>query len=199
MTTPDITRLLRAWRDGDSAGLEKLAPWVYDELRRIARHHMRRELPGNTLQPTALVNEAYLRLMDAQKIDWRDRTHFFAVASRIMRRVLVDAARTRLADKRGGGAPRAVFDEAIDTAAERGVDLVALDDALDALEAVHPRKAQVVELRFFSGLVADEIAEVLGISTYTVTRDWTFARTWLKAELSERQPRIQTQKPPRRG
>ena len=178
--------MLHAWRDGDVAALERLVPWVYDELRRIARQHMRRELPDHTLQPTALVNEVFLRLRDARKIDWRDRTHFFAIASRIMRRVLIDAARIRRADKRGGGALAAVFNEALDAAADRGIDLTALGDALDALEASHPRKARVVELRFFGGLGVDEIAGLLGVSTYTVTRDWTFARTWLKAELSGR-------------
>jgi RNA polymerase sigma factor (TIGR02999 family) len=184
VTGLDITRLLHAWRDGDQGVLDQLLPWVYDELRRIARQHMRRERPDHTLQPTALVNEAYLRLMDARKIDWRDRTHFFALASRVMRRVLVDAARTRLADKRGAGAPRAKLDDVLDAVADGGVDLTALDDALGALETAHPRKARVVELRFFGGLGADEIAEVLGVSAYTVTRDWTFAKSWLKAELS---------------
>jgi RNA polymerase sigma factor (TIGR02999 family) len=188
-TSPDITRLLQTWRDGDATALEELTPLVYDELRRIARQHMRREQPGRTLQPTALVNEAYLRLVDAQGIDWRDRTHFFAVASRLMRRVLVDAARARLADKRGGGVSRAVFSEALDAAAERGVDLLALDDALEALGSAHPRKARVVEMRFFGGLGAGEIATMLEVSTDTVTRDWTFAKAWLKAQLRGRKQR----------
>jgi RNA polymerase sigma factor (TIGR02999 family) len=180
---PDITRLLHAWRDGDAEALEQLVPSVYDELRRIARQHMRRELPECTLQPTALVNEVYLRLQDARRIDWLDRSHFFAVASRIMRRVLVDAARSRRADKRGGGAARAMFEEALNRAGDRGIDLTALDEALAALEREHPRKARVVEMRVFGGLGVAEIAGLLGVSTYTVTRDWTFAKTWLKAEL----------------
>ena len=183
----DITQLLHAWRDGDAAALEQLIPWVYGELRRIARAHMRRERSGHTLQPTALVHEVFMRLRDARQVHWRDRTHFFALASNVMRRVLVDAARTRQADKRGGGAPAEVLDDVIEAAAGRGIDLTALDDALSTLEAAHPRKARVVELRFFGGLSDREIASVLAVSTYTVTRDWAFARSWLKAELSDPQ------------
>ena len=181
-----ITRLLTAWRQGAPDALEALVPLVYEELRRIARRHVGRERSANTLQPTALVNEAYLRLADARQIEWRDRLHFFNVASRIMRRVLVDAARARRADKRGGDGPQVEFDEANIAAIDRGVALLALDDALEALAAADPRKCRVVELRVFGGLTVDETAAVLEISADTVTRDWKFATSWLKRELGRR-------------
>ena len=181
---PGVTGLLLAWGQGDQAAFDELTPLVYDELRRLARRHLRGERPDHSLRATALANEAYLRLVDVTKVQWRDRTHFFAMASRMMRRVLVDAARARKADKRGGDVARVTFDEALVVPADRGVDLVALDDALEALEASDARKARVVELRFFGGLSVQETAAELNVSTDTVTRDWNFARIWLKRELS---------------
>jgi RNA polymerase sigma-70 factor (ECF subfamily) len=186
MTTPapaDVTALLRAWRGGSEAALDRLMPLVHDELRQIARRHMRRERPGHSLQATALVNEAYLRLVDVNRIDWHDRAHFFAMASRVMRRVLVDSARARQYQKRGGGAVRVTLADDLVAAPGQGEDLIALDDALEALEKVAERKSRVVELRFFGGLSVDETAGVLGVSPDTVTRDWNFARSWLKREL----------------
>ena len=186
MADVHVTELLKAWQEGDEQALDELMPLVYEELRQIARIHMRRERPDVTLQATALANEAYVRLIDARHVQWRDRAHFFAMASRMMRRVLVDAARARRAAKRGGAAPRVTFDESLNVAAERGVDVTAIDDALQALETVSERKARVVELRFFGGLTVEETAAVLKVSPDTVERDWRFARAWLKRELSER-------------
>ena len=182
--SPEITGLLLAWRGGNEQALDRLAPLVYDELRRLARCHMRGERPGHTLQPTALANEAYLRLIDAQQIQWHDRAHFFAMASRLMRRVLVDHARAHRADKRGGHDVRVSLDRALGLAA-RGdsLDLVALDDALDTLAKLDERKSEVVELRFFGGLNVEETATVLKVSSDTVTRDWNFAKSWLRREL----------------
>jgi RNA polymerase sigma factor (TIGR02999 family) len=179
-----ITGLLLAWRQGDTRALDGLTPLVYDELRRIARRHIGRERQGHTLQPTALVNEAYLRLIDARQVAWKDRVHFFAIASRLMRQVLVDAARAKGAAKRGGG----VQPEPIDVdrlAVERSMDLLALDDALEALAAADARKARVVELRVFGGLSVDDTAAALEISADTVTRDWQFAVSWLRRELEK--------------
>ena len=178
-----VTELLLGWRAGDEQALDGLVPLVYEELRRIARRHLRREQPGHTLAPTALVNEAYLRLINAQQVKWQDRLHFFAVASRIMRRVLVDTARAKRANKRGGSAKRVTFDDSLAVSTERAFDLVALDDALEALALADPRKARVVELRVFCGLSVQEIASVIGVSTDTVTRDWKFVTSWLKREL----------------
>jgi RNA polymerase sigma factor (TIGR02999 family) len=183
-----VTSLLHAWHRGDERAFEALVPLVYDELRRIARRHLGRERGGNTLQPTALVNEAYLRLIDARRIDWRDRVHFFATASRIMRRVLMDAARARLASKRGGGVSLVPLDADRVAGTGRGADLVALDDALQALSRVDVRKGQVVELRVFAGLSVDETAEAQSISPDRVTRDWQFATSWLKRELDRQGP-----------
>jgi len=180
---PDLTGLLLAWRRGDQHAFDDLVPLVYDELRRLAQHHLRLERPGHSLQATALANEAYLRLIDVRQVDWHDRTHFFAMASRVMRRVLVDAARARLADKRGGHLIRVTLDEAFDSPVERSLDLVALDDALEALSAADERKARVVELRFFGGLSVEETAAALNVSTDTVSRDWSFVKSWLKREL----------------
>jgi RNA polymerase sigma factor (TIGR02999 family) len=177
-----VTTLLRAWRRGDQAAMERLAPLVYDELRRRARHYLRGERPNHTLQPTALVHEVYLRMVKLDHVDWHDRAHFFAVAAQNMRRVLVDSARARRYQKRGGGAINVTFDEAL-AVSDRSPDLVALDDALDVLAAQDERKARVVELRFFGGLTNEEIAEALGISTDTVTRDWQMAKLWLRREL----------------
>jgi RNA polymerase sigma-70 factor (ECF subfamily) len=185
VTSPlEVTGLLLAWRGGDDAALERLAPLVYEELRRLARCHMRGERPGHTLQATALANEAYLRLIDTRRIAWHDRAHFFAMASRLMRRVLVDAARAHRADKRGGNDIRVSLDRALGLAA-RGddLDLVALDDALQELAKLDERKSKVVELRFFGGLSVEETAAVLEVSSDTVTRDWNFVKSWLRREL----------------
>jgi RNA polymerase sigma factor (TIGR02999 family) len=179
-----ITPLLEAWNAGDAAALEQLTPLVYGELRRIARQQMRRQQPGNTLQSAALVNEAYLRLIDASTPAWQGRAHFFAFASQIMRRVLVDAARARLSDKRGGGAARMQLNESLDGAPARGHDLIALDDALEALAKFDARKAKVIELRFFGGLSVEETATALSISPQSVLRDWKLARAWLMIEMS---------------
>lgn len=186
MTLPaaDVTRLLRAWGDGDQGALEQLTPVVYQELHRMAARYMRGENPGNSLQPTALVNEAYLRLVDVKGVRWQDRAHFFAVSAKTMRRILVDAARARGSGKRGGGALRLNLDESIDTMPDRDHTLAALDDALNALADFDPRKARVVEMRFFGGLSVEETAEVLKISPQSVMRDWKLARAWLLRELS---------------
>jgi RNA polymerase sigma factor (TIGR02999 family) len=177
-----VTILLRAWRRGDQAAFERLTPLVYDELRRRARHYLRGERPNHPLQPTALVHEVYLRLVNLDQVDWQDRTHFFALAARQMRRILVDSARARRFQKRGGGAVSVTFDDAL-AVSERGPDLVALDEALDLLAEKDERKARVVELRFFGGLTNEEIAAALGISTDTVTRDWQMAKLWLRRAL----------------
>jgi RNA polymerase sigma factor (TIGR02999 family) len=182
--THGATALLLAWGRGDPRAFEELVPLVHDELRRLARRYMARERPDHTLQATALVNEAYLRLIDLKRIRWQDRAHFFAMSARVMRRILVDFARARRQDKRGGGAPKVSLDEALLVGEATGRDLVALDDALQALAAVHPRKSEVVELRYFGGLSLEETAEALHISTDTVKRDWRFAKLWLLRELS---------------
>lgn len=177
-----VTTLLRAWGQGDQRALAQLTPLVYDELRRRARHYLRAERSNHTLRPTALVHEVYLRLVDLDQLDWQDRTHFFALAARQMRRILVDSARARLYQKRGGGAVNVTFDETV-VISQRHPDLVALDDALTALAAHDERKARVVELRFYGGLTNEEIATELQISTDTVTRDWQMAKLWLRREL----------------
>jgi RNA polymerase sigma factor (TIGR02999 family) len=177
------TDLLLAWSRGEREAFDQLVPLVHGELRRLARRYMSRERPGHTLQATALVNEAYVRLLEVNRISWRNRTHFFAMAARVMRRVLVDFERARRNQKRGGGACQASLDEAFDLAAPENPNLVAIDDALQNLEAVHPRKSQVVELRYFGGLSLEETAEVLHVSRDTVKRDWRFARLWLLREL----------------
>ena len=179
-----VTTLLVKWSGGDEAAMQELVPLVYDELRRVARRQMSREREDHVLQATALVNEAFLRLVDVHEIQWRDRTHFFAMSARLMRRVLVDHARARALRKRGGGAPHVTFDENLATPPLTPGDLVALDDALKALAAVHERKARVVELRHFGGLSVEETADVLEVSVETVMRDWKFAKTWLLRELS---------------
>jgi RNA polymerase sigma factor (TIGR02999 family) len=176
--------LLLAWGSGDQAAFDQLVPLVHGELRRIARQHLGRERTGHTLQPTALVNEAYLRLIDIKRIQWQDRQHFFAMAARVMRRVLVDSARARRFRKRGGGARMASLDEALEVSTEPQRDLVALDDALQALAAVDARKVQVVELRYFGGLSVEETAAALQVSPGTVMRDWKLAKVWLLRELS---------------
>jgi RNA polymerase sigma factor (TIGR02999 family) len=183
--TPQITHLLRAWSKGDQGALDQLAPMVYKELRRIAFKYMRNERPGNTLQTTALVNEVYLRMVDAASVDWRDRAHFFAVSSQMMRRILVDRARARCAAKRGGPARRVNLDDIPARASSREPEIVALDDALEALAEVDPRKAKVIELRFFGGMEVEEAATVLGVSPQTVMRDWKLGKAWLLRELSQ--------------
>jgi RNA polymerase sigma factor (TIGR02999 family) len=182
--TAEITRLLRAWSSGEQSAFERLAPLVYEELRRIAKRHMRREQPGHTLQTTAVVNEAFLRLIQGARVDWCDRVHFFAVSAQIMRRILVDAARARMREKRGGLSPDVNLDEAIDATPARAAALVALDEALDELSVFDPRKARVVELRYFGGLSVEETAEALSISAQSVMRDWKLAKAWLARNLN---------------
>jgi len=180
----EVTGLLKAWTGGDQAALERLTGHVYDELRRIARHYMRNERAGNTLQTTALVNEVYLRLVDVKNVDWQQRAQFFAIAAQMMRRILVDAARARGSEKRGGRAIKVDVDEAPVPSPGRDSSLVALDEALEAFSKLAPRQTKVVELRYFGGLSEEETAEVLKISTRTVRRDWDFAKSWLMRELS---------------
>jgi RNA polymerase sigma factor (TIGR02999 family) len=179
----EVTRLIGEYRRGDQAALDRLVPLVYGELRKIAARALRAERQGHTLQPTALVHEAYLRLVEQKDVQWQNRAHFLGCAAQIIRHILVDSARARRAAKRGGGAARVTFDAALGVAAARGLDLVALDDALSALDALNARQARVVELRYFAGLSIDEAAEVLGVSAATVSSDWTVARTWLRREL----------------
>jgi RNA polymerase sigma factor (TIGR02999 family) len=183
----ETTQLLRAWANGDQGALEQLTPRVYDELRRIAGHFMKDERSGRTIQTTALVHEAYLKLIDVTNVDWQHRAHFFAISAQIMRRILLDRARRRVAAKRGGATPRVTLDEVPDIGSGRARELIALDDALNALANVDPRKARVIELRFFAGLSVEETAEVLKVSSDTVNRDWRLARAWLLAELRDPQ------------
>lgn len=183
-TQPQITQLLVDWSNGDQAALEKLAPLVYDELHRLARRYMRRERPGHTLQTSALVNEAYIRMVDCKSVRWENRAHFFAVSARLMRRILVDFARSRHYAKRSGGARHISLEEALVVSCEKSAELVALDDALDSLAQLSERQSRVVELRFFGGLELEEIAAVLKVSVGTVRRDWSLARAWLHRELS---------------
>jgi RNA polymerase sigma factor (TIGR02999 family) len=178
-----ITGLLQAWSGGDQAALTRLTEHVYEELRHIARRYMRNERAGNTLQTTALVNEAYLRLIDVKSIEWQQRAQFFAIAAKMMRRILVDAARARGSHKRGGGVVKLNADETAVLSPERDPSILALHDALEALSQMAPRQAQVVELRYFGGLNVEEIVEVLKVAPRTVERDWEFARAWLKREL----------------
>jgi RNA polymerase sigma-70 factor (ECF subfamily) len=179
----EVTALLQAWGQGDEDALGRLVPLVHEELHRIARHFMAGERAGHSLQATALVNEAYLRLIDAQQVRWQDRAHFLAMSARMMRRILVDHARSRNYQKRGGDAVRVTFEEFEIPGREPGRDLAALDDALEALSAVDARKGRVVEMRFFGGLSVEETAAVLGVSPETVMRDWKFAKAWLLREL----------------
>jgi RNA polymerase sigma factor (TIGR02999 family) len=182
-----VTALLRAWGDGDDGALEQLTPLVEAELRRLARGYMRRERRDHTLQTTALVNEAFLRLTDARRVRWQDRAHFLGISARLMRRVLVDHARSRGYRKRGGGAERVTLDEGLVMSPEPAVDVLALDRALESLAAVDVRKSRVIELRFFGGLSVEETAEVLHVSPDTVKRDWRLAKLWLLRELEEGQ------------
>jgi RNA polymerase sigma-70 factor, ECF subfamily len=179
----DISTILRAWTWGDQGALDKLTPIVYDELRRLARRHMRRERPGHSLQTTALVNEAYLRLVDYKRMQWQNRAHFFAVSAQLMGRILVEHAR-RHNLKRGGDVVHVSLEEALVVGGGREAEMVALDDAMNTLAKIDPRKVQVVEMRFFGGLSVEETAEVLKISPVTVMRDWTMAKAWLHRELT---------------
>jgi len=183
----EVTALLLAWRNGDAHALEELTPLVYSELRKIARGYVARERRDLTLQPTALINEAYVRLIDMRQPDWQNRTHFYALAAQMMRRILVDFARARGYQKRGGGAAVVTLVEGL-VSSERGRDLVALDEALKALAAIDERKSRVVELRFFGGLSAEETAEVLQVSAKTVLREWQTAKVWLTRELDRTGP-----------
>ena len=179
-----VTQLLKSWSQGDERAFEKLTPMVYGELRRLARLRMSRERPDHTLQVTALVHEAYLRLVDARDVDWQDRAHFFAISAQMMRRILVDAARARHFQKREGVACKVPLEEGLMITAEPGPEFVALDDALKCLAALDPRKSQIVELRFFGGLTVEETAEALQVSPRTVMREWSLAQAWLYRELS---------------
>ena len=179
----DVTSLLVRWRNGDANAFDELAPIVYDELRKLARSHLRRERPGHTLQSTALVHEAYLRMIDQQNVSWQNRSHFYGIAAQMIRRILVDYARAKKTKKRGEAAPKIAFEEAAGAHGAEDLDLVALDDALKALAEIDPRQSRIVELRYFAGLSIEDTAEVLGISPATVKRDWTVARAWLRREL----------------
>jgi RNA polymerase sigma factor (TIGR02999 family) len=179
----DVSTLLRAWSDGDQSALERLTPIVYDELHRLARRYMKGEHSGHSLQATALVNEAYMRLVDYKSMQWQNRAHFFAVSAQLMRRILVEHAR-RHNLKRGGGVQHVSFEDTAEVSGDRAADLGALDDALDALARIDPRKVQVVEMRFFGGLSVEETAEVLKVSPVTVMRDWSTAKAWLYRELA---------------
>ena len=179
----EVTLLLQAWRGGDEGALAKLVPLVYGELHRIAHRYMARERVGHTLQTTAVVNEAYLRLIDARQVEWKDRAHFLAISAKLMRRILVEFARSRGRNKRGGDVHKVELDEAMLVPPQRGTDLAALDDALTALAAIDERKARVIELRFFGGLSVEETAEVLNVSPDTIMRDWRLAKVWLWREM----------------
>jgi RNA polymerase sigma-70 factor, ECF subfamily len=180
----EVTQLLRAWTEGDQSALEKLTPLVYQQLHRVARRYMAGQRPGHTLQTTALVNEAYLRLVNCSRVNWQDRAHFFAVSAQLMRRILIDFARSRGYQKRGGNVAHLSLDDAPTVSNEPDANIVTLDDALKALAEVDCRKSRVVELKFFGGLTIEEIAEVLKVSNETVVRDWRLARAWLVRELS---------------
>jgi RNA polymerase sigma-70 factor (ECF subfamily) len=181
----EITQLLMNWSQGDKAALDQLVPLVYPELRRLAKRHMDRESPAHTLQTSALINEAYLKLVDQQNVKWQNRAHFFAMAAQVMRHILVDHARTRNYAKRGGGAPKLPLDEAAALTAQRAGQLIALDDALTDLASLDERKSQIIELRFFGGLSLEETAEVMKISPSTVQREWRAAKAWLHHTMSK--------------
>lgn len=180
----DITQLLLDWGNGDKGALDKLMPFVYDELRRLAGNYMRNQPANHTLQTTALVNEAYLRLIDSSQVRWQNRTHFFAISAQLMRRVLVDFARSKKAVKRGGNEPKVTFDEALPVFAEKESDLIALDEALKELATMDERQSQIVEMRYFGGMTEKEIGDALEISSRTVRRDWSVARAWLFNKLN---------------
>jgi len=180
----DVTQLLVAWSNGNQAARDQLMSVVYDELHRLARRYMRRESPGHTLQTSALVNEAFLRLVDQRNVHWQNRAHFYGIAAQMMRRILVDYARGRNYAKRGAGAPTITLDEGLIVSDERSAEVVAIHEALEQLSKIDPRKEQIVELRFFGGLSIEETAEVLAVSPGTVMRDWTLAKAWLRREIS---------------
>ena len=180
----ELTGLLTAWNSGDPQALERLTPMVYRELYRVAKRQMASERQGHTLGPTALVNEVYVRLIDRGKVQWRDRAHFRGICARLMRQILVDFARARLRDKRGGGQIAAQLDEETVASDTKSAEVVAVHEALDQLRTAHPRKSQVVELRYFGGLSVEETAEVLEVSPFTVIRDWNLAKAWLHREIS---------------
>ena len=180
----EISQLLHAWGEGDASAFDRLMSIVYDELRRMARRHMARQSPDHTLQTTALINEAWLRLIDWKRVSWQNRAHFFGVSARLMRYILVDFARTRKQQKRGGRAPHVPLDEAAAVSADRSEDLVALDDALNALAKYDARKCQIVEMRFFGGLSVNETAEAMGLAPVTIIREWNKAKAWLYQELN---------------
>ncbi len=183
-TTEQISRLLAGWEQGNVAALDELTPLIYDELHRIAHRYMRRERPGHTLQTSALINEAYVRLIDQREVHWQNRAHFFAIATKLMRRILVDQARRKRYAKRGGDAQKVSLDEGIAAPGGRATDLVALDDALKDLETVDERKSRIVDMRFFGGLSLEEIADALEISVPTVEREWRAARAWLHRAMT---------------
>ena len=188
MTTPssqEVTRLLLAWRNGDQDALERLTPLVYGELRRMAHRFMRRERPDHTLQTSALVNEAFLRLIDCQQVNWQNRAHFFGLAAQMMRQILIDHARSHARAKRGGALRQVLFEETAVVSAERAAELIALDDALNALAAFDISKSRIVELRFFGGLTNEEVGEVMGMSLRTVEREWRKAKAWLRRTISK--------------
>ena len=179
----NITHLLKEWSDGDKQALDRLTPLVYEELRKQAARYLQKERPNHSLQATALINEAFLRLIDVKDVQWQNRAHFFAIAANLMRRILVDHARRRDAEKRGGSQMRLTLDEGLAVANETDVDLLAIDEALDRLAVIDEQQARVVELRFFSGLTVEETATALGVSPKTVKRDWSVARAWLRREI----------------
>lgn len=181
----NITQLLNQWSDGDERALDRLTPLVYEELRQQAARYLRRERPGHTMQTTALINEAYLRLIDAKEVRWQGRAHFFAIAANLMRRILVDHARQRNAAKRGGAPVQVTLDRIVATAKQSNIDVLAIDEALTKLAAIDRQQSQIVELRFFSGLSVEETAAALGVSPRTVKRDWSVARAWLRREIGE--------------
>jgi RNA polymerase sigma-70 factor (ECF subfamily) len=183
-----VTQLLIEWRDGDETALDRLIPLVYDEMRRLARHYMRRERAEHTLQTTALINEAYIRLVDHKGMRWQNRAHFYGVAAQAMRRILVDNARSRHYAKRGGGAQMVELDEAATVGQEQAAEMIALDEALNELAAFDPRQSKTVELRYFGGMSVEETAEALGVSPVTVMRDWRAAKAWLLRSLSAEEP-----------
>lgn len=183
-TPEEITQLLIAWTRGDQRARDELMPLIYNELRRLARAHLRRERVNHTLQPTALVHEAFLRLIDQSKVNWQNRAHFFGAAARLMRQILINHAEARRAAKRGGEAERISLNDVDQFTVEPGLDLVALNEAMERLEQIDPPQSRIVELRYFSGLTIEEIAEVMGISPATVKREWSTARAWLRRELS---------------
>ncbi|MGH9843311.1 MAG: sigma-70 family RNA polymerase sigma factor [Blastocatellia bacterium] len=183
-STHEVTQWLVEWSNGDKAALDKLMPLVYGELRQMARRHMSRQSPGHTLQTTALINEAFIKLVGQEEKHWQNRSHFFGVAAQAMRHILVDYARSKQYAKRGGGAQQVSLDEAMAVTDERVAELIALDDALNELAKLDPRKSRVVELRYFAGLSVEETSEVLKVSAVTVMRDWSMAKAWLRRELS---------------